>query len=98
MVSPSTVMAVPPKYQATEKGLILERVSPDCPMIYDNDWWTDVPDAAYIWAKASLGKCNLRGNIVTRCTFDWEKGYAHKMEEQNHDCQKLLKAARASGL
>ena len=19
------------------------------PIIYDNDWWTDVPDAAYLW-------------------------------------------------
>ena len=47
-------LAEAPKYQMTEKGLILEGVSPQCPMIYDNDWWTDVPDAAYLWAKASL--------------------------------------------
>ena len=85
-------LAAMPRYQVTDKGLILEGVSSQCPMIYDNDWWTDVPDAAFIWAKASLDKCKLRGNIITRCTFGWEKGYAHKMEEQIQDCQKLLKA------
>ncbi len=90
--------AVPPKYKVSETQVIIEGVSPDNPVIYDNDWWTDVPDAAYIWAKASLGKCDLRGNIITRCTFGWEKGYAHKLEEQVKDCDKLLKAARASGL
>jgi hypothetical protein len=99
----STFPAIPtwaeaPKYQTSHQCLNVEGVSPQCPMIYDNDWWTDVPDAAYIWAKASLGKCQLRGNIITRCTFGWEKGYAHKMEEQIQDCRKLLKAARASGL
>lgn len=94
----STASGMPPRYRVTEKGLILEGVSPDCPVIYDNDWWTDVPDAAYLWAKASLGKCKLKGNIITRCTFGWEKGYAHKLKEQIQDCNKLLKAARASGL
>jgi hypothetical protein len=67
-------------------------------MVYDNDWWQDVPDAAYLWTKASLGKCDLRGNIITRCTFGWERGYAHKLQEQLDDCQKLLTIARESGL
>ena len=80
------------------KRLRIQGVSSNSSVIYDNDWWTDVPDAAYIWAKASLGKCDLRGNIITRCTFGWEKGYAHKLEEQIQDSDKLLKAARASGL
>jgi hypothetical protein len=78
--------------------LRVEGVSAGSPVIYDNDWWTDVPDAAYLWAKASLGACDLRGNVITRCTFGWEKGYAHKMEEQTRECDKLLKAARRSGL
>ncbi len=90
--------AVPPKYKVTEKQVIIEGVSPDNPVVYDNDWWTDIPDAAYIWAKASLGKCDLRGNIITRCTFGWKTGYAHRLEDQVKDCDKLLKAARASGL
>lgn len=90
--------AIPPKYHNTANGLVLANVAPACPVIYDNDWWTDVPDAAYVWTKASQGKCNLRGNIVTRDGFDWEKGYAHKYQEQLDDCRKLLMAARASGL
>jgi hypothetical protein len=90
--------AVAPSYRVTERGLVIESVSPACPMIYDNDWWTDVPDAAYLWAKASLGQCQLRGNIITRCTFGWEKGYAHTMEESIRDGQKLWTAARAAGL
>jgi hypothetical protein len=95
---PPVASGIPPKYETGKNGLILEGVSSDNPVIYDNDWWTDVPDAAYLWAKASLGKCNLRGNIITRCTFGWEKGYAHKLDEQTKDCDKLLKAAKASGL
>lgn len=91
-------LTAPPKYEIGTKGLALEGVTGGNPIIYDNDWWTDVPDAAYIWAKASLGKCDLRGNIITRCTFDWAKGYAHSIDEQIKDCAKLVKAAKASGL
>ena len=90
--------AVPPKYKVGEQGLVLEGVSAANPVIYDNDWWVDVPDAAYVWAKASAGKLDLRGNVITRCTFGWEKGYAHKKEEQTRDYDKLRKAATASGL
>ena len=90
--------AVVPEHKVTDKGLDLGRVSPDCPMIYDNDWWTDVPDAAYMWAKASLGEADLRGNVVTRCTFGWEKKYAHTLKQQTDEVEKLLKLARDSGL
>ena len=92
------VWAIPPKYEIGKNGLVIEGVSASNPVIYDNDWWADVPDAAYVWAKASAGKLNLRGNVITRCTFAWEKGYAHKKEEQTNDCDKLLKAAKKSGL
>lgn len=94
----SDARAVPPEYRLDDGRLILAGVSADCPMIYDNDWWQDVPDAVYLWAKACQGKCDLRGNVITRCTFGWEKGYAHKFEEQIDDCQKLLRMARDSGL
>lgn len=94
----STAPAAVPKYRVSDKGLALEGVSSKCPMIYDNDWWTDVPDAAYLWAKASLGSCELKGNIITRCTFGWEKEYAHQMKEQVDDARKLYRWAKASGL
>jgi hypothetical protein len=91
-------LAVQPKYQVTDEGMSIEGVSADCPVIYDNDWWTDVPDAAYVWAKASLGECDLRGNVITRCTFGWETKYAHQIEEQTREADRLLKLARDSGL
>lgn len=68
-VAPQCASALPPEYRMVDGRLIVAGVSPDCPMIYDNDWWQDVPDAAYLWTKASLGECDLRGNIITRCTF-----------------------------
>ena len=58
--------ALKPVYRVTDRGVLLERVSPRNPMIYDNDWWKNVPDAAYLWAKASMGQADLRGNIVSR--------------------------------
>jgi len=58
--------AIPPKFRVTADGLKIDRVSAKCPIIYDNDWWSDIPDDAYLWAKASLGQCDLRANIVSR--------------------------------
>ena len=94
----SSARAVTPEYSVEDGKLRLARVAADNPVIYDNDWWTDVPDAAYIWAKASLGQCDLRGNVITRCTFGWEKKYAHQLDEQTREAERLLKLARASGL
>ncbi len=94
----STAWATPPKYQIENGKLLLVNVSPDCPMIYDNDWWIDVPDAAYLWMKASQGKCDLRGNIVSRDMWDWQNGYTYKMQQCVDECLKLREAANASGL
>lgn len=90
--------AVPPDFDISEDGLEISRVSADNPMIYDNDWWKDVPDAAYLWAKASLGEADLRGNIVSRDMWGWQEGYTYKLEQGMEDAQSLLEAARASRL
>ncbi|MBW3624289.1 MAG: hypothetical protein KY468_12855 [Armatimonadetes bacterium] len=90
--------ALTPKYRETERGLILERVSPNNPMIYDNDWWKDVPDAAYLWSKASMGQADLRGNIVSRDMWGWKEGYTYKLDQGMKDARALLEAARKSGL
>jgi hypothetical protein len=90
--------ALVPEFSVTNGTLQLVGVSAADPVIYDNDWWTDVPDAAYLWAKASLGQCNLRGNIVSRDMWGWEKGYTYQLKQGMADCQKVLKAALASGL
>ena len=90
--------AVAPEYEVTASGLILKNVSPDCPMIYDNDWWVDIPDAAYLWTKASQGRCDLRGNIVTRDMWDWQNGYSYKMEQCVSEYRKIREACEKSGL
>jgi hypothetical protein len=92
------VAAVAPDFRVAKNELILAHVSSNCPIIYDNDWWTDVPDAAYLWAKASLGQCQLKGNIVSRDMWGWENGYTYKIEQGMVDCRKLLAAAGASGV
>jgi hypothetical protein len=98
LLGPGPVRAIPPEYNFDAQGVHLAHVSPACPVIYDNDWWTDVPDAAYIWAKASLGECDLRGNVITRCTFAWEEGYAHTLEQQTAEAERLINLAVQSGL
>lgn len=86
------------RYELGAKGLLLEGVNSDCPMIYDNDWWSDTPDKDYLWAKASLGQADLRGNIVTRDLWDWRKGYLYKLNQGLEDARKAVGRARRSGL
>ncbi|MBN1513366.1 MAG: hypothetical protein JXB13_15220 [Phycisphaerae bacterium] len=88
----------PIRYCLDEQGLRLEGVGPDNPIIYDNDWWFDVFDNNYLWAQASLGRADVRGNIVTRDMWDWQKGYHYKMRQCVDDAKKALALARDSGL
>jgi hypothetical protein len=90
--------SLPPAYHMTNNGLRIDGVTPQSPMIYDNDWWTDVPDAAFIWTLASEKKCDLRGNIVSMDMWGCPDHYQFTMQECMKDCRKLLKAARTSGL
>lgn len=55
-------------------------------------------DNNYLWSQVSLGNANLRGNIVTRDMWDWNKGYHYKMEQCLKDARKALDLARRSGL
>lgn len=81
-----------------DKGVHLTGVGPDNPILYDNDWWFDVFDNNYLWSQASLGKADLRGNIVTRDMWEWQKGYQYSMDQSVEDAEKALKFARDSGL
>lgn len=90
--------AVVPGHSVTDGAVQLQGVGPDNPLIYDNDWWFDVFDNNYLWAQASLGKVNLRGNIVSRDMWDWDKGYLYPMQKCVDDAHKALKLARESGL
>jgi hypothetical protein len=92
------VHAVVPEYTAENGVVRLKGIGPDNPIFYDNDWWTDVPDAVYLWAKASLGEARLKGNVITRCTYGWETKYAHTLKQQTDEAEKLFQLARESGL
>ena len=67
-------------------------------MIYDNDWFWDMPDKNYLWAKASLKQADLRGNIVSRDLWNWRNGYQFSLQQGIDDAQKSLGMARRSGL
>jgi hypothetical protein len=98
VVAMAPALASLPDY-AVEKGAVkLANASPDNPILYDNDWWFDVFDNNYLWAQASLGHAKLRGNIVTRDMWDWQKGYLYQMEDCVKDAAKALELARSSGL
>ena len=92
------IYSVSVNYQLTDKGLIIQGVDATCPMIYDNDWWSDTPDKNYLWAKVSLGQANLRANIVTRDMWNWWKGYLYKLKQGMDDAAKSIAIARQSGL
>lgn len=92
------VVAESPEAVIDEQGVRLKGVGPDNPIIYDNDWWFDVFDNNYLWAQASLGHVQLRGNIVSRDMWDWEKGYLYSPEDCIEDARKSLQLARAAGL
>jgi hypothetical protein len=87
-----------PMHSMDERGVHLDGVVPDNPIIYDNDWWFDVFDNNYLWAQASLGAADLRGNIVSRDMWDWRKGYQYSFEQSWQDAGKALRLARESGL
>lgn len=90
--------AVTPEHRIEGGVIRIAGVGPGNPILYDNDWWTDVPDAAYLWAKASLGEANLVGNVVTRCTFGWETKYAHTLAQQTAEADRLFALAGAAGM
>ncbi len=92
------LQAVVPEHLVSGGGVHLQGVGPANPIVYDNDWWFDVFDNNYLWAQASLGRANLRGNIVSRDMWDWQKGYHYSLEQSWQDAEKALSLARDSGL
>lgn len=86
-----------PRYSATDQGLKLSGIDGSNPIVYDNDWWRDVFDDYYLWAQASLGRADLRGNIVTRDMWS-HPDYLYSMQQCVEDGEQALKLARDSGL
>ena len=87
-----------PQYVIENGAVRLLGVGPENPIIYDNDWWFDVFDNNYLWSLASLGKADLRGNIVSRDMWEWDQGYLYSLQQSVEDAEKALKLARESGL
>jgi hypothetical protein len=87
-----------PAFHLVTNAVHLEGVGPDNPIIYDNDWWSDVFDKDYLFARASLGTIRLQGLIVTRDMWDWQKGYLYTFEQCWEDARKAIDRARAAGL
>ena len=94
----STAYGVAVRHQVTEKGLEIEGVGKDNPLIYDNDWWFDTPDKNYLWAQAALRQADLRGSIVPRDMWDWQKGGLYTLQQGLDDARKSIAIARRSGL
>ncbi|MCF7788738.1 MAG: hypothetical protein K9N47_21620 [Prosthecobacter sp.] len=90
--------AVIPPYELKDGEVHLAGVGPDNPVIYDNDWWFDVFDNNYLWARASLGKINFRANIVSRDMWEWDIGYKYAMQRCIDDANKARTLACDSGL
>lgn len=86
-----------PSYTIDEQGVHIAGVDGSNPIIYDNDWFTDVFDAYYIWVRASLGSADLRGVIVSRDMWDHPK-YLYPMERCVKDCEKAIEFSRGAGL
>ncbi len=96
--APLAAHAAAPAHEVVQGSVRLQGIDATNPIIYDNDWWFDVFDNNYLWAQASLGHANLRGNIVTRDMWDWQKGYQYKFDQCWKDAQKAIDLAKRAGL
>ena len=93
----SVAPAVPPEIRVDRKGLHIPGVDAASPIVYDNDWWSDVFDNNYLWAQAHLGRADLRANVVTRDMWD-HPNYKYPMARCMEDARQALDLARQSGL
>lgn len=92
----SVVLERKPKltFETGPDGLSIEGLDSTNPVIFDNERWENGVDNEYIWAKASMGSLDLRGNIVTFDLLDPDRPVA----DQLRMCQAELRRARLAGL
>jgi hypothetical protein len=84
-------------FAVTNGALQLADFAPGDPIIYDNDWWNDIVDSAYLLALNSLGKLSLKGLVVSRDFFG-RPNYVQTLAGGVEDAQRLIANARAAGL
>ncbi|MDB5106527.1 MAG: hypothetical protein JWP91_4216 [Fibrobacteres bacterium] len=64
------------------------------PVVYENGAFFNPVDGAYLWAKASMGRLDLRGVLVS---YGKDTGEA-AVEENRRSCLGLMRLARLSGM
>jgi hypothetical protein len=64
------------------------------PVIYENGAFINPVDGAYLWAKASMGRLDLRGVVVS---YAKDTGAA-ALEANRRNCLGLMRLARLSGM
>ncbi|MDB5105095.1 MAG: hypothetical protein JWP91_2784 [Fibrobacteres bacterium] len=75
-------------------GLRIEGLDSTNPVILDNERWDNGVENEYVWAKASAGSLDLRGNIVTADL----KSAVNTVPDQVARGQAELRGARNAGL
>jgi hypothetical protein len=77
-----------PGYRITDNGLRIDGIRADNPtnrVIYDNDFYFDAMDFAYLAAQYKLGRVDFKGFIVTRNShMGPDDGYAGMVRQFNH--------------
>jgi hypothetical protein len=77
-----------PGYRITDNGLRIDGIRADHPtnrVIYDNDFYFDAMDFAYLAAQYKLGRVDFKGFIVTRNShMGADDGYAGMVRQFNH--------------
>lgn len=79
-------------FRVDAAGLDIIGLDSTNPLIMDNELWDNGVDNEYVWAKASSGALDLRGNIVTNDHTD-----SSTVDEQLRKGQKELRQARLAG-
>lgn len=81
-------------FRITDGFVDIPGVDSTNPVIFENGSFQNPVDGAYLWAKASLGRLDLRGTIVT---YGKDTGEA-EVQANLRRCRALVQSARASGL
>lgn len=68
----------------------VRKLPADCPIVYDNDWLKDTTDDEYLFARAHLGRANLKGIVLSK--DQWDHGRQYKVKDGLDDFDSDLAA------
>lgn len=81
-------------FTVADGSLDLPGVTGDNPVVYDNDFASNTPDNEFLWALASQGRIDLRGNLVSAVLRDSLSAVPEGTSEWN----KEARICRLSGM